>query len=347
MYFDDCERRDVDDVWSMDGSNNKATSPWIMSRSEEKRLAMEQFLGYTPESTAKLSDEQVEDEILQWAVDTHVVGGGDDDKTACKYNVISDLIVASSCVTAEESLALLWEQLAGLLELQEQDSVYMIAFPKATDLWDYDTMVLVLQAIQVSKSLLPPEFDVKIDLFHPDYKHSPKMWSPETHAPFPTVGIQVVRPPTQRDDEIEDLGAAHTKLDALFNSIDAVHGTQVKNDSTTDQVLEISKNWVSELSHELFSDTAKASMTWTVQPHKQPYQLYATLWDAIIKLKESESSRMIVAPNLDAHTTHRIAVTINAALRRLDVPVRISHVFHPGNGDKRAPYAMIHLVYNR
>jgi len=338
MYFDDCERRDVE-IW--EGFKQDKSTPWIMSRSEEKRLAIENLLGYSPESAENLSDEKVEDETLHWAIDTRVLGEEDD---VCKYDSISDLIVAFSCKTSTESLALLWHHLARLLDLQERNSVYLVVFPKANDLWEYDNMVLMLQAIQVSKALFPPDSDVQLDLFHPDYKHSPKMWSPETHAPFPTVGIQVTR---RKEDDSEDIDATLSKLNALFDSIDAVHGVQSEDQATAEQVLEACQKWVRTRSHALLSDTSVATLEWAVQPRKEPYQLYSTLWEKISHMKEPGSSTMVVAPNLDAHTTHRIAVTVNAALRRLNTPVRISHVFHPNNNieSRKAPHPMIHLVY--
>jgi hypothetical protein len=356
-----------------------------MSRSEEKKLAIEQLLGYRFESAAKLSDEQVEDETLHWAVDTNVLGVEDDDdedhqqqqqqRMVCKYNSISDLIVASSCTTVMDSLALLWNVVARQILLQRQheqpksSDVYLIVFPHVSALWEYNVMVTILQAIAISKSLFPPELDVQLDLFHPDYKHSPRFWSPETHAPFPTVGIQIIRK-TKTEEYDDSMDAVVSKLKALFDSMDAVGAIPITNkphddddddddDTTTpEQVLDVCHQWIlaqpsSILETSSTSASTASTMEWIVQSDKEPYQLYTTLWNAISQLKSRGSSAMVVAPHMDAHTTHRVAVTVNAALQRLNAPVRINHVFHPNTTNnknsnskrRQSPYAMIHLVH--
>jgi hypothetical protein len=90
---------------------------------------------------------------------------------------------------------------------------------------------------------------------------------------------------------------------------------------------------------------------WLVETCKEPYQLYATLWTAIAGFAQPSgkhsSSTMVVTPNLDAQTTHRVAVTVNAALQRLAPTIRIANVFYPAaeqNSRSSPPHAMIHLV---
>ena len=101
MYFDDCERRGVEEWEAALAATWTSPTPWIISRSEEKQLAMERLLGYNPESASALSREQVEDETLQWAVDTHVLGfhheEDSNEQAVYKYDTISDLMVASEC----------------------------------------------------------------------------------------------------------------------------------------------------------------------------------------------------------------------------------------------------------
>ena len=342
FYFDDCERRGLEE-WNPSDQQD----PWIMSQSEEKQLAMEHLLGYSPEKAAQLNDAEVEEETLQWALDTHVLNYVDEEEdeeeavASNKYDSISDLIVARTKSVAE-SLGLLWSVLGKLLSAKEQ-GVYLITFSKCAPLWNYDTMVKMLQALQICKPLLP--FDIKLDLFHPRYKNSPKMWSPETHAPFPTVGIQLV--PFQQEQQEMDMDAARQKLESLFGSIDAVGvdkpAPHVQWSPSVREILQTSQEWV-----KTHQKLLKDDMEWIVQSGREPHHLYETLWKTGSQLAPETNGAMIVVPSLDPHTTHRVAVTFNAALQKLDLPVRIQHVFYPKEEDNHkgpSPYSMIHLVH--
>jgi hypothetical protein len=355
-YFDDCQRRGLEEwgAWSSSSSSSSSSSrsesPWIMSRSEEKRQAIENLLGYNPTSAAQLSDEQIEDETLQWAVDCHIVGVGEDDEEEpnhmCKYTSLSDVKVASQCATVTESLAYVWQVVARLLEAQETNAVHLITFPAAIPLWNYDVMVTLLQALAISKPLLPPNMHLQLDLFHPDYKHSPRMWSLETHAPFPTIGLQIIsiQSSTEKNKEEEvDVDAARTKMQALFDAADADYRpNQSRDDETPEQALEACQAWVGATTEDVLLED---NVQWMVDSSKEPYQLYAKLWTAVSELTTPGTSTMLVAPHLDAHTTHRMAVTVNAALQRFEVPVRIANVFHPNTPTRQSPHAMIQLEH--
>lgn len=381
MYFDDCERMTgkigewEKRVPSITRAHPDRVIPWSSSRSEEKRSAIDRLLGYNPQSASVLSDEKVEEETLRWAVDTNLVwtweeedGDGEDATTVppdrtflAKYEYIKDLKVASACNTTLESLAFLWDVLAGVFGEERDGSsssipsaggssstgspVHLIVFPKSKPLWDYDAMVTMLQAVQISKPFLPSELELKIDLFHPDYKHSPKMWSPETHSPFPTVGLSVSEktfPPV----EAIDVDAIREKLNALFRSVDATREVPRVDVGEDDQrVLEEAQSWFfSQQEHQ-------GKIEWAVQTHDGPFQLYKTLWNAILNMQRepADTSSVIVAPSLDSHTLHRVAVTVNTALKRLDIPVRITQVYRPPSerslpSMRSIPYGMIQLT---
>jgi hypothetical protein len=374
MYFDDCKRRGIDE-WEQ-YQQQQQQQPWILSRSQEKILAMEQLLGYTAHSASTLTDEQIEDETLHWAVDTHVIGIDDDDeevdqrsskdetyssKQTYKYDSLSDLIVASRCTTVTQSLALLWQLLSTLFDKAEKQgtnidsSVHWVVFHKCDPLWDYDTMVQLLQAISISKPQL--SFDLDLDLFHPEYKHSPRMWSPETHAPFPTVAIRIRTKEKENANLNMDMDKMRSKLQSLFDKMDAIpeiRKVQVQQDeSSSEQVLQSCREWMKQ---QQTNSTSTASIgndigndrKWLVETYKEPYQLYATLWTAIAGFAPGKhsSTMMVVTPNLDAQTTHRVAVTVNAALQRLAPTIRIANVFYPAaeQNSSSAPHAMIHLV---
>ncbi|OEU20544.1 hypothetical protein FRACYDRAFT_234172 [Fragilariopsis cylindrus CCMP1102] len=393
MYFDDRERfLDIEEMWNKFSFDNSLShvknNQWISSLSEEKHLALERFLGYNLKSASNLSDEKIEEETLRWAVDTNFVSGEyDDDEQltpekldhsdksknynsgrqqrlkSSKYDIIKDLQVSSSNSTLQ-SLSFLWDGVFCGTELRMQLNKI---FPRSKHLWDYDIMVTMLEAIQISKPLLPSQFDLHLDLFHPDYKHSPRMWSPEFHSPFPTVGISInTKNNNQPIDEI-DIDTIRGKLDALFRSTDATREhIQNSADEDHEQVLKKCQKWLLQVERQRKESQQvvdlptsrkcfdESNIDWTVQTRRSPFQLYKTIWNSILTLSTTSSqncSAVIIEPFLDSYTLHRVAVTVNAALKRLDISVRITEVYHPdakppsSNSETitRPPYSMIQL----
>eukprot|EP00980_Cylindrotheca_fusiformis_P022297 scaffold9176_cov129-Cylindrotheca_fusiformis.AAC.21 len=178
MYFDDCERRDDLQLGTWVGINSRmpghASSPhWRNQFCEEKRDALEKYLGYTQNSAFVLSSDEIEEATLMWLVDCDIIDVDNDETNEngreCKYKSISDLVVASRSSTVSDCLALVWERIASMYESgfvsSDHEIIQMIAFPKA--LWEYETMVSMLDAIEICKPLLPSNFQLKIDLFHP------------------------------------------------------------------------------------------------------------------------------------------------------------------------------------
>eukprot|EP00536_Pseudo-nitzschia_multiseries_P001743 jgi/Psemu1/283241/fgenesh1_pg.22_\ len=404
MYFDDCERSneieerlkkslfDSNNIspCEKDNGNNENDNPWIISPSDEKRQALEKFLGYNPKSASRLTDEQIEEETLRWVVNTDIVCTGDDDGdgdgdgddesspdiidrqriTAVQYDSINDLVVASSCDSMAHSLAFLWDRIAEVIEAEMSsatanaslppNSAKLIVFPNSQTLWSYDTMVTMLEAIQISRPLLPSNLELGLDLFHPNFKNSPRMWSPQWHSPFPTVGITIkTKKQTTVDDDIADLDSIRGKLDVLFQAVDATREDVFQTSDQDDlQILEECRSWWNEENDGTDSDPSRAdcddpNTDWIVQSTGSPFQLYNTLWNSVFDLSTGgKSSFVVIDPFLDYYTLHRVAVTVNAALLRLDIPVRITEVYHPfsrsrsGNSSSktRPPHGMIQLV---
>jgi hypothetical protein len=408
MYFDDCERLGIDDdLWNSFVPSSWTTmqkQDWVKSMSEEKQLAIEKLLGYNPSSASKLSNEQIEEETLRWAVDTNIVWVGDDDddydgddkesdghhRRGAKYGSIKDIRIASSCNSILSSMAYLWNDLVNALEEEQQrqqkngqerssspsSSVRLIVFPQSNPLWEYDSMVNMLLAVQISKPFLPPEYNVQFDLFHPKYKRSPRMWSPEMHSPFPTVGISItentsIHRDNNNNNEI-DIDATRAKLDAIFQSMDAnpeyiLKKIPTKSDDENEidhqQILRECLSWFHSQKQPLKSGSSMSidenHEEWMIETHKGPFQLYKTLWNTILALSPEEkdephslppSSTMIVVPLLDSHTLHRVAVTVNTALIRLDIPVRITQLYTPTSSSLQqkhlrpsSPYCIIQL----
>ena len=353
-----------------------------------------------------------------------------------KYKRIQDLLVASDCHSMVDAMVFLWTVLSNAMidpsslsssssssssaaadggvadtssssssSSSSTDGVQLIVFPRAAPLWNYDQSVVLLQAIDICKPLFDPiEQTVRLDLFHPQYKHSPRMWSHETHSPFPTVGI-AIRNNDQLDDRhhhqqqqkpngdqrrrmssvkqirdspVMDMKATKAKLNALFQSVDAtpssIHSSNsnsVKNNNddtvtipkTRDQIMKDTQEWF----HQKYAGTLtkvdsnkskqepQEQERWEVKMNSNPVHLYTTLWKSIQSLMSSstlssydtssmtdddndndartsakrQSAVIIVTPFFDAHTLHRVAVTVNVALKKLHVPVRVSRVDHP------------------
>lgn len=388
MYFDDRER-----LQHLEGNffprRLNEDDPWIISLSSEKRSAIQKVIGFDHKSAAKLTDEEVEEETLRWVIETDIVsvsndgGSSSDDigsevqgmserQQTAKYDSIKDLLVASSCESALESLTFLWNAIANALEhgvstersssSQSSQSVVLITFPQSESLWNYDTMVTVLEAIQITQPLLPSQFDLRLDLFHPDFKHSPRMLSPQWHSPFPTVGLTINSKSQPSIDEL-DIDTIKGKLDVLFQS---GHATRDLNQRTGEENLDVLKDCQSWAQKE-FGKTKMQSfesgrrhadeqeIEWIVHRGGLPFELYRTVWNSALNLSTDHNDASIIAePQLDSHTLYRVAVTVNAALKRLDIPVRITQVYHPfitstgdSESEERPPYGMIQLSPTR
>jgi hypothetical protein len=149
-----------------------------------------------------------------------------------------------------------------------------------------------------------------------------------------------------------DIDATRAKLDAIFQSMDANRDYHIRNIPTKPETNDIDHE---RILHECLSwyHASVASnnngddVDWTIQTNKEPYQLYKTLWNTILTLapeddksSSSSSPTMVVVPSLDSHTLHRVAVTVNAALIRLNIPVRVTQLYTPS---KSSPYGIIQL----
>lgn len=79
---------------------------------------------------------------------------------------------------------------------QSAEHIYFAVFPNCQDLYDYTTMFNFMTTMEFSKELclhLGNRFS--LTLFHPKFKNSPRLLSPERHSPFPCAGLQFGEPP--------------------------------------------------------------------------------------------------------------------------------------------------------
>jgi hypothetical protein len=161
------------------------------------------------------------------------------------------------------------------------NQIYFTVFPYCDELYDYKTMCTFIAAMEFSKEMclfLGNRFS--LTLFHPKFKNSPRMLSPERHSPFPASGLQFGEPPhlpvsagDEPEDErasgkfkrkldrpnddkgfsvksrIRDLDARRKHFEALFNSAavsgsDQGDGVESMHDFISDDVVDSISNSV-------------------------------------------------------------------------------------------------------
>lgn len=76
-------------------------------------------------------------------------------------------------------------------KVQSAEQIFFAIFPNCRELYDYKTMFTFVTALEFSKELcLHLGSRSSLTLFHPKFKNSPRMLSPEKHSPFPCTGLQ-------------------------------------------------------------------------------------------------------------------------------------------------------------
>lgn len=157
-----------------------------------------------------------------------------------------------------------------------------LIFPNCPELYNYKTMFTLVAAMEFSKEIcqhLGKQFS--LTLFHPQFKNSPKMLSPEKHSPFPCSGLQFGEPPQlfeqktkaskARDDEnernligskIPDLDAHRKDFEVLFNSAAAPDSAE-SGTAEDNVVASFSKRFESLRRESLPTETVKDRLvTW-------------------------------------------------------------------------------------
>jgi hypothetical protein len=253
------------------------------------------------------------------------------DKNA-KYSSISKVSVAplfvpSVSTTAPtgtpsmvHSLAFLWECILQSVEQHHQQQeepkrqlkksktgkekndetrkIHLVAFPHAGVLWDYDQMSTMMMACEFARDQVlenkkeGQNLELTLDLFHPSYKHSPKLWSPDRHSPFPTAGIRVVEKKGRNQEKTSYRGHGSVptlcELEALFLAPPALRELSAmgKKDDASDlgtenrhkrrrDILRACQSWVQHYRSETppKSTSSKKHMpTWALIDYPAPQQ---------------------------------------------------------------------------
>ena len=90
---------------------------------------------------------------------------------------------------------------------REAEKVFFVVFPNCPELYDYKHMFTLVAAMEFAKeSCRQLGKQLTLGIFHPHYKQSPNLMSPERHSPFPVVALQLnpggstaVTPPPPKD----------------------------------------------------------------------------------------------------------------------------------------------------
>lgn len=265
-----------------------------------------------------------------------------------------------------------------------EESVYMVVFPCCKALYTYDNLKLLNQAVNLGSDLcLYIGSEISLTLFHPDYKNSPKMFSPERHSPFPTSGVQFKPSKTMMrelpKDESVYLDKQRIYLERIFNSAAAASPFEdtenqfltkdCSEESSQDAIIQLTQEWFQDNKYvennELNSALKHIETTvgWFVSRASMAEEAYADTWGMIYQLlKESSEdhvvSAILVAPNFSMYNAvewRKFAITINAALKRTTEGKMKVELFHPEfvytgkNGKckdlRRTPFPTIQIIF--
>lgn len=140
-----------------------------------------------------------------WSSKSGVVGNSLGDELYDEH-VGSAICNATNLVDA---VAQFWQATTDLIERNTDDvfpfgwtrpisdtrSVAFLVFPNCPELYSYSTAFTVIAALEFCKPLCRHlGAHLSLTVFHPKFKNSPKLLSPERHSPFPVIGLQLETP---------------------------------------------------------------------------------------------------------------------------------------------------------
>ena len=158
-------------------------------------------LPYYKSSSHCFYSSAVQEQVELWATKSGVVGDFFGDEF---YQDIQGVAVSQSN-TVIGCLADFWQAIANVIDdhtdefspvrwitpQKNTERIHFVVFPNCPDLYHYKTMFTFVTAMEFSKELcLHMGKRFSITLFHPHFKDSPKLFSPERHSPFPVSGLQ-------------------------------------------------------------------------------------------------------------------------------------------------------------
>lgn len=369
-YFDDVSRFSSVD-WVDDDLMRRVDA----KASADKMEAMKRFLGYDAVSASQISKKGVKKLLKTWSRKSGAVGRLQGDELfnklvgikVCRYN---DML---GC------LAYYWSTIVKVIrEEDEKEGVYMICFPYCKDLYTYDTLNMLNEAIDMGRDLcMHLGSDFSLTMFHPKYKNAPSLFSPERHSPFPTGGLKFSGKKKEMDLPVDDskfLDNQRIGLEHLFNSAAASSPSDeiVFEDESqvpfypAEEVVEYTQKWFitgEQPPSAAFQYAHTADNRWFVSKATIAEEAYADIWAVIHQLNqlglENEGvvvSSVLIAPrfsSFNAPQWRQFAITVNAVLKRVTNGKMYLEVFHPeytgskdaSNDLRRSPFPTIQVCY--
>jgi len=229
MYFDDMSRGSVD--WNPEEHATSGWKSSQHQPITEQDMIQRLLTGYDAETASQLSCREVQQQTKLWTQKSGVVGNffGDELYADLLSVSVARGPAGERAPSLVHSLAAFWQALADVITLHTDqdvwpprwtaharyhnlnltsamacavtgedagvrggDRVHMIVLPDCPALYDYQTFTTLLAAVEFSKEAcvhLGRHFS--LTAFHPHFKNSPTLFSPERHAPFPVVGLQL------------------------------------------------------------------------------------------------------------------------------------------------------------
>jgi len=367
QYFDDISRyMNIDEFLDEDELIRRRLD--AKAALDKMKMMKEHILGYNAKSAMHLKRKKINKLTRKWMRKSGTVGKLEGDEL---FNDLAGIKVCSQ-KNIIGCIAFLWRTIVNdILHEDPQDhsrSVYMVVFPYCHLLYSYEEHVLLNQIIDLGSDLCSYlGTDYSLTMFHPHYKNSPKMFSPERHSPFPTSGLRFQPNPKDSydDDELTYGGnslyleSQKLSLERIFNSAAAsapnnygepeynlqeLSGEEARRLKVPlleqGLVLKITKQWFDEDNQ--FNATANS---WFVSKATCAEEAYADTWGIIYQLyklqqeqqeqnfDEEITAATLVAPGFNKYNFpqwRKFAITINAVLKRVKQDPKITlELFHP------------------
>jgi hypothetical protein len=176
MYFDDASRYTVD--WKPPSGTVKQHSPWVAN--EKTNALKKMLLGNNADTATELTEEEIQSQMELWAEKSGVIGHywGDE--------IYSAMVGSTVCRATNkvQAMAMLWDAIVAVIDEHSDEynplrwtaadageKVHFVAFPTCKELYDYNTMFILVAAVEFSKELcLHVGTRLNVSLFHPKYK---------------------------------------------------------------------------------------------------------------------------------------------------------------------------------
>mmetsp|Transcript_625 Transcript_625/g.983 ORF Transcript_625/g.983 Transcript_625/m.983 type:complete len:420 (+) Transcript_625:70-1329(+) len=357
-YFDDASRYSPIDEW-LDQEAYTQRQMEAKASVDKMEMIKSRIIGYNAASASQLTRKEVKKKTRDWIKKSGTIGQMEG--TELFENLAGIKVCRESDIVG--CIAYFWRIIVKDILQVDRDgrdhSVYMVVFPNCKALYTYDNLKLLNQAITLGSEIcMYLGSEVSLTLFHPSYKNSPKMFSPERHSPFPTSGVQF-RPNKNLMRELPKDNTLYVDkqriyLERIFNSaagsspFEETGSASLKkednlNIGTPDAIIKMTQEWLDDNKYIENKDANQAlkymetTSGWFVSKAIMAEEAYADVWGIIYQLLKQPSeqdviSAILVAPSFSLYNAvewRKFAITINAALKRTTEGKMKLELFHP------------------